>query len=258
MFACRYVALLSLLLIAPAWAFEGIAPQDRTILVREVNSGQQWQWNSARAPSRYSPCSTFKIPNALIGLETGTISLARNERGYSFINDPSQPWWPQNWAGRQDLRGALRNSTVWYFQALARGIGLGNYGRWLQRFGYGNQNTSGGVDHFWLGDSLRISAVEQMQFLDRLQHGKLGVRNEYVDAITDALVIERGDNWRWWGKTGLCLGHDGRHLGWIVGAVEKPEGTWLYALNASANDFDQLRVSRVELARQALREAGAL
>lgn len=258
MSACRLACLLLLLLAVPVWAAEGVAPQDRTILVREINSGQQWQWNSARAPSRYSPCSTFKIPNALIGLETGTISLARNERGYSFLSDPLQPWWPQAWSGRQDLREALRNSTVWYFQALARGIGLGNYSRWLQRFGYGNQNTSGGVDQFWLGDSLRISAIEQMHFLDQLQRGSLGVRAEHVAAITEALVLERGADWRWWGKTGLCLGHDGRPLGWLIGAVERPGQTWLYAVNASAADWDQARTARMELARQALRSAGAL
>ena len=91
----RWSLLPMLLLCVQPLLAGGIAPQDRTMLVRELNSGEQWQWNSARAPSRYSPCSTFKIPNALIGLENGTISLQRNERGYSFIVDPNQPWWPE-------------------------------------------------------------------------------------------------------------------------------------------------------------------
>ena len=254
----RWSLLPMLLLCVQPLLAGGIAPQDRTMLVRELNSGEQWQWNSARAPSRYSPCSTFKIPNALIGLENGTISLQRNERGYSFIVDPNQPWWPEGWAMKQNLRDALRRSTVWYFQGLARAVGLPTYQRWLRHFRYGNENTTGGVDQFWLGDSLRISAIEQMGFVSRLEQEQLGVRPEYTRAVTDALVLEHGEDWRWWGKTGLCLGHDGRPLGWLVGAVERPGKTWVYAVNASAADWDSVRQGRVELARQALQAAGAL
>lgn len=254
----RWSGLLLLFVLSSAWAGAGVPPGDRTMLVRELHSGEQWQWNSARAPSRYSPCSTFKIPNALIGLESGTISLDRNERGYSFIQDPSQPWWPEGWAGRQNLRDALRRSTVWYFQGLARAIGLPTYERWLHRFAYGNENIDGGLDQFWLGDSLRISATEQLAFISRLQQGQLGVNPAYTQAITDALVLEQGADWRWWGKTGLCLGHDGRPLGWLIGAVERPGRTYVYAVNTSAGSWNEARTARMELARQALQAAGAL
>ena len=254
----RWSLLPMLLLCVQPLLAGGIAPQDRTMLVRELNSGEQWQWNSARAPSRYSPCSTFKIPNALIGLENGTISLQRNERGYSFIVDPNQPWWPEGWAMKQNLRDALRRSTVWYFQALARKIGMPSYASWLHRFHYGNQNTDGGIDQFWLGSSLRISAIEQIRFLAALERGQLGVKPEYVSAITDSLVLEQGQDWRMWGKTGGCLAHDGRWIGWLVGALRKPGGHYVYAVNVSSENWDVVRGARIDIARQALKDAGAL
>lgn len=235
-----------------------IAAADRTALVYSLSSGEQWQWNSARAPTRYTPCSTFKLPNALIGLETGAISLSRNGAGYDIVRDPLQPWWPDSWPRSQDLTSALKQSTVWYFQALARKVGMTSYASWLRRFNYGNQNIGGGVDQFWLGSSLRISAIEQIRFLAALERGELGVKAEHAKAITDSLVIEQGQDWRWWGKTGGCLAHDGRWIGWLVGAVRKPGAHYVYAVNVSDESWDVVRGARVDIARQALRDAGAL
>ncbi|MCB1609427.1 MAG: class D beta-lactamase [Xanthomonadales bacterium] len=235
-----------------------IADADRTALVYNLDNDQQWQWNSARAPTRYTPCSTFKLPNALIGLESGAISLSRNGAGYDIVRDPLQPWWPDSWPRSQDLSSALKNSTVWYFQALARKIGMPSYASWLHRFHYGNQNTDGGIDQFWLGSSLRISAIEQIRFLAALERGQLGVKPEYVSAITDSLVLEQGQDWRMWGKTGGCLAHDGRWIGWLVGALRKPGGHYVYAVNVSSENWDVVRGARIDIARQALKDAGAL
>jgi len=235
-----------------------VAAADRTAVVLNLNSAEQWQWNSARAPTRYTPCSTFKLPNALIGLESGAITLDKNGAGYDIVRDPLQPWWPDSWARSQDLSSALKRSTVWYFQALARKVGLDNYSSWLRHFNYGNQNTNGGVDQFWLGSSLRISAIEQVRFVSALERGELGLKADNVGAVTDSLVIEQGQDWRWWGKSGGCLAHDGRWIGWLVGALTKPSGHYAYAVNVSGEDWEVVRSARVDVARQALRDAGAL
>jgi len=38
---------------------------------------------------------------------------------------------------------------------------------------YGNRDIGGGIDRFWLTGDLRISAVEQFEFLRRLAAGTL-------------------------------------------------------------------------------------
>ena len=57
--------------------------------------------------------------------------------------------------------------------SLAARVGEGNMKAFVERFGYGNRDVSAWPAAFWIGSSLRISPVEQVEFLDRL------LRNEY-------------------------------------------------------------------------------
>ena len=76
-------------------------------------------YNQNQFNQRFTPASTFKICNSLIGLETGVI---KNE---NFII----PWdsimrkYPK-WNSDHDLKTAFKNSTVWYYQELARQVGV--------------------------------------------------------------------------------------------------------------------------------------
>ena len=40
-------------------------------VVHDVSRNKTIRWNPDRCSQRFTPCSTFKIPNALIALETG-------------------------------------------------------------------------------------------------------------------------------------------------------------------------------------------
>jgi beta-lactamase class D OXA-48 len=52
----------------------------------------------------------------------------------------------------------------------------------------GNEDVSGGVDHFWLDGPLRITAVQQIEFLKKLYLNQLhGVRP--TDAYTRVTLI---------------------------------------------------------------------
>ena len=68
--------------LAPPSTFAEDAVQDlgaffpgfrSTLVVRDVTAGRTVRHDPARAATRMSPCSTFKIPSSLIGLETGVI-----------------------------------------------------------------------------------------------------------------------------------------------------------------------------------------
>ena len=137
-----------------------------TLVVLDLDSGAITRHNPELARRRFSPCSTFKIPNSLIGLETGVIP------GPDFV----LPWDGTHyeiaaWNRDHDLRSAIANSVVWYYRELARRVGLARMKEYVERFSYGNQDLSGGVDRFWLGSSLRISPEEQVAFLRRFETG---------------------------------------------------------------------------------------
>ena len=51
------------------------------------------------------------------------------------------------------------------YQQFAREIGEVREKEYLTRIQYGNADPSGGVDRFWLDGALRISAMEQVDFL---------------------------------------------------------------------------------------------
>ena len=130
---------------------------------------QRWlRYQPEQCRIRTSPCSTFKVLNSLIALETGVASGA----------DFTLPWdgtrrsiasWNQN----QTLRSAFSSSCVWYYQALATRIGLERYHQIIPKVGYGNNDLTGGVTQFWLQSSLTISPDEQVDFLRRLHARKL-------------------------------------------------------------------------------------
>src|SRR6187455_3197437 len=64
------------------------------------------------------PCSTFKIPHAIIALETGVLADASHVERWDGTEQPMDAWERDH-----DLGSAIRNSVVWYFRRTAAAIG---------------------------------------------------------------------------------------------------------------------------------------
>jgi beta-lactamase class D len=173
---------------------------------------------SEQCSQALSPCSTFKIPNALIGLQTGVVSGPDDLK---------------KWDGKQRARvvsnrdhtlaSAISQSIVWYFQALARDVGEERMAAWLEKLDYGNRDISGGIDNFWLASSLKIDAYAQLELIKSLWHGALPFEPDKQVQVRDMLTLETGLDGVLHGKTGGCPG--GAELnpidhGWFVGWVD--------------------------------------
>src|SRR5688572_20588385 len=89
------------------------------------------------AAQRYLPASTFKIPNALIALETGVVTADRSTLPWDGTVHPRRPGWNRD----HDLGSAIRESALWYFQEIARRVGKSRMTRLVRAFGYGNQKV---------------------------------------------------------------------------------------------------------------------
>lgn len=207
----------------------------------------------ARAATRFLPCSTFKIPNSLIALECGAVESV----------DTVIPWdgverWNKAWNRDFTMREGLPRSTVWFYQELARRIGPERMQEWLQRLNYGNADLSGGIDRFWLDGALRISALEQLDFLRRFRDHQLPFRPAVQAAVLEILISDQRDGWVLRGKTGTALEGD-RGLGWYVGWVETPQGPVYFALNLDTDRAGALDPRpRKQIAYEALVHLGAL
>lgn len=190
-------------------------------------------YNEPQSGKRLSPCSTFKIFNSLIGLETGV--LPKEDAATLFKWNGvvhANPAWNRD----HTLASATRESVVWYYQELASRIGGERMQRYLADIGYGNADIAGGLTTFWLHSSLQISAMEQVALLARLYAGQLPFAPDTVETVKGNLTLAASEGTRFMGKTGSAYA-DGRwQLGWFVGCVETQGKRYIFATNIEAGD----------------------
>ncbi|HUQ89311.1 MAG TPA: penicillin-binding transpeptidase domain-containing protein [Vicinamibacterales bacterium] len=204
----------------------------RSCVVVSDNAGppQRWQGSAAECATRLSPASTYKIPHALIGLETGAITETSVEK-WDGVRHPDQPKWNQD----HTVFSAIRPSVLWFFQKMAPRIGAARAHQWLERFAYGNADTSGDITSYWVNGRLRISPDEQLAFLTKFYGGTLPVKKAYVDHLKDAMQQAPGTvenargvhkldaQWRngisLSSKTGATTIESGESVSWLVGRL---------------------------------------
>lgn len=192
---------------------------DGTFVAADLAGHEIAAYHSDLADHRVAPCSTFKIANALISLETGVVSEEDSLRRWDGSAEPFEVW-----ARDQDLGSAIRYSVVWYFQGLAEQVGPERMQALLDRFDYGNRDISAGQTRFWLNTSLKISPREQLRFLRHLYRLELPVAERHQRYVQKLLVQRSGEGWELAGKTGSCKLDDGSGLGWFVGHVKAADG----------------------------------
>jgi beta-lactamase class D len=85
----------------------------------------------------------------------------------------------------------MQYSVVPVNQGIARQIGARRMQEYVTKLQYGNANTSEGIDRFWLDGGLRISPMEQVQFLVKLYHNALPVQKRSQRIIKELMLNEK-------------------------------------------------------------------
>ena len=208
--------------------------------------------NQARAQKRYTPASTFKIANSLIGLETKTVKSVDEPLPYIGPENPFIASWKED----MGLRKAITISNVPIYQELARRIGFERMKHYLKSFEYGNADTGEIIDRFWLDGPLEISTLEQVEFLKKLVEEQLPVSKEAQKDVKQILLLESADDYKLYGKTGWQNAPD-NGIGWFIGWIENAHGIYIFALNIDmrgANDAPK----RISLTKDCLFALGLL
>lgn len=231
---------------------------EATFVLLNGRTGEYTRYNSERAAVRFPPCSTFKIPHTAILLETG----AAPDPEYVIAYDPALKETNPAWARDQTLRSAFKLSVLWYYQALARKTGLDAERHWIHQFQYGNEDVSGGLaiqgSPFWVDGTLRISANEQVEFLKRLNEGRLGLSRRTRELTRDVTVAEVALKWTLRAKTGACQPEGEETANWYVGTIERSDGPYYFALEMGDKNFGEAFTQRVSKAREVLAGLGIL
>ncbi len=209
----------------------------------------------AKCSTGYLPASTFKIANTIIGLETGVLSDAESPLPWD-----GKEYQNPDWNHDHTLRSAVQVSCLPCFQGIARRIGEAQMQEWVKRLDYGNHDTSGAVDFFWLGGGLRISPFQQIDFLRRLDGGALPIQEHTLDVVRDVITLDVGADYVLRGKTGLGgPPEQPSEVGWFVGFLELGERRVFFAtvIDGHAVDVDVKPVRR-RVTERVLRELGLL
>ena len=182
------------------------------------------------ATLRVAPNSTYKIYDALFGLEEEIITP---ENSFIAWNGETYPF--EAWNADQTLQSAMNSSVNWYFESVDEQLGAANISNYIEEIGYGNENISGDFSTYWMESSLKISPIEQVELLTRLQNNSLGFAPENINAVKDAICLCASDAGTFYGKTGTGR-VDGQDVnGWFIGYIETVDNTYFFATNIGAD-----------------------
>lgn len=208
-------------------------------------------YDAQRVNTRLIPVSTFKIFNSLVALETGVIRDENQVIKWDGV-EREFPDWNRDYT----MRTAIENSTIWFYQELARRIGQERMQHYINLANYGNRDISGGIDQFWLRGGLRISAKEQIDLLVKLYRNQLPFSTQTMATVKDILINEQTDDYILRGKTGWGFDLTPR-IGWYVGYLEQGDNVYFFALNLDDVKPENTK-ARQEITKQILRDLGLL
>ncbi len=230
-------------------------------------------YNQQRINERFPACSTYKIPHTLIALEENILSspdqIVKWDAGRFSIDADIGEELRKKWAQDMNLKQAFKTSCVWFYQDIARQLPPKKVKGYLDRFEYGNRDNSGKRDRYWLGDgnTLKISAKEQVDFLQKLDRRKFDLKPETYDQAEQVFQTEDTPRYTLYAKTGTGKLPSGRYIGWYVGYIVKKEAeaakkgettTYYFAFNMDGTDMDDIAQNRLTIAHALLKLHGAL
>jgi beta-lactamase class D len=215
----------------------------------------------AECEVKTAPASTFKVPHALIALETGVVKDPLAVVAWDRAKQPFPAW-----ERGHSLDSAVKDSVLPFFRFTAAAIGRERMLDHLKRLRYGTDTFEGELTSFWLDGDLAISPMEQLDFMTRLVRGALPVAPNHLAAVKAAFRMPDGAVTNATGthdfrltlagplevhaKTGNTTAN-GEGVSWIVGYVSAKAGTTVFVARVRAPG-EVSRTASLELARDAL------
>ncbi len=223
-------------------------------------AGQFSIYNLARyKDSSFLPASTFKIVNALIGIETGRISNEKMVIPWDGkIRVFSGGDTAKEWNKDLTMAEAFKVSAVPYFQEVARRIGKDTMQHWLDSLNYGSKKIRSRIDSFWLDNSLKITPDEQLGLVKKLYFGQLPFQKRTQDIVKRVMLQESNANYQLSYKTGLGYAENGKAIGWVVGWIEENKHPYFFVLNIEGDRSADMKTIRMGILKSILKQYGFL
>jgi len=213
------------------------AAEGECVIVAPLDGGPETVVGGSECDRRTLPASTFKIPHALIALDTGVVT----ERTVMKWDHEKKDF--PAWERDHTLDSAIKSSVVWFFQRAARSIGRERELAHLRAFNYGSKTFSRDVDQFWLNGDLTISPREQIAFLERMYKYELPIARAHVDTVIAAMTMPPGKLSNAAGVHEFPIGWadpivraktgngtvNGERASWVIGEIESRGRQFVFA-----------------------------
>ena len=216
------------------------------------SDGKVTVYNMALDTARFSPAATFKIVNALIGLEIGKITDEKMEIKWDGVKREEE-----SWNSDLSMEAAFKASSVPYFQEVARRIGKDTMQHWIDSLHYGNMKMGEHVDSFWLDNSLQISPDEQLGLVKRLYFDQLPFQKRTQQIVRDAMKQQENTVYSLSYKTGWSQDKQLNSIGWIVGWVEENKHPYFFVTLVKSHDPNvDIKKIRLQITKGILKQLG--
>lgn len=199
---------------------------DGSFVLYNLNSDHWSLYNMDMATTRTAPDSTYKIYDALFALEEDIITPEDSLISWNYEDYPFEIWEQD-----QTLQTAMSGSVNWYFETLDDQIGKDGIQSYIQKIGYGNQDTSADLSSYWMESSLKISPVEQVELLNAFYQNTFDFDPENIQTVKDSLCLSVSGAGTLYGKTGTGRVDGQDRNGWFIGFIETPDNTYFFSTN---------------------------
>ena len=217
-----------------------------SFVLYDMNNDAWNIYDMEHATLRTAPNSTYKIYDALFGLEEGVIAPDDSFMPWDGTDHPFEAW-----NADQDLYSAMQASVNWYFEELDKQIGRTAIQDYIRKIGYGNELVNANLSAYWMQGDLKISPVEQVELLTALHSNQFDFAPENINAVKNSICLfssfrpngtegypegVSSESKNLYGKTGTGR-VDGQDVnGWFVGLLETAGNTYFFATNIQATE----------------------
>lgn len=198
-------------------------------------------YNMKLDTERLSTGTSFKIPEALIGMQTGKITNENTQIDSSKLT----------------LKEAFAESSVRYFQSLANEIGKDTMQLWLDSIGYGNKNMGSSLDSFWLNNDLKISPDEQLGLMSKIYFEQLSFP-KYAQQIVENMMLQEDDTLHKLSyATGNGIDEKNNSFGWVSGWIEENRHVYFFVTYVKTPDKTKdVNAIGIKISKSILKEMG--
>lgn len=216
----------------------GPPTRSECFMLQALDGSNAFVSDPAECRAATSPASTFKIPHALIALETRVIKNARQVAKWDGTDQSFDAWERDH-----TIDSAMKSSVLWFFRRTAAAIGRERMQTRLRQLGYASDTFSGELTSFWVNGDLVVTPEEQLRFMQRFVRNQLPIRRAHINAVKASLVVPAGKITTAGGAHDFAIGWpavdvvraktgnttvDGERVSWLVGHIEAGKRQYVF------------------------------